>query len=185
MNPEINELIEISKYYGINKDYVIAGGGNTSFKNDDTIWIKASGQSLAGLNEDGLVALSRQKLHAISTGIYSEDPVIMEEQIKEDMFHSILDPGKNKRPSVETSLHEIIQYKFIVHLHPTLINGILCSRTAKSLTQKLFGESVLFVPYTDPGYTLFKKLESDIISYREKHLHDPQIIFLENHGSFV
>ncbi|MEI8226562.1 MAG: SDR family NAD(P)-dependent oxidoreductase, partial [Bacteroidota bacterium] len=90
-----------------------------------------------------------------------------------------------KRPSVETSLHEIIQYKFIVHLHPTLINGLLCSRNAKSLTHKLFGESVLFVPYTDPGYTLFKKLESDIILYREKFSHDPQIIFLENHGSFV
>ena len=185
MNPEINELIEISKYYGINKDYVIAGGGNTSFKNDDTIWIKASGQSLAGLNEDGLVALSRQKLHTIATTNYSDDPVIREQQVKEDMFRSILDPGKNKRPSVETSLHEIIQYKFIVHLHPTLINGMLCSRNAKSLTQKLFGESVLFVPYTDPGYTLFKKLESDIVSYRGIHLHDPQIIFLENHGSFV
>ena len=75
-----------------------------------------------------------------------------------------LNPDTNKRPSVETSLHEIIQYKFIVHLHPTLINGILCSRNAKSLTQKLFGESVLFVPYTDPGYTLFKKLESEIIT---------------------
>jgi NAD(P)-dependent dehydrogenase (short-subunit alcohol dehydrogenase family)/rhamnose utilization protein RhaD (predicted bifunctional aldolase and dehydrogenase) len=185
MNPEINELIEISKYYGINKDYVIAGGGNTSFKNDDTIWIKASGQSLARLNEEGLVALSRQKLHTISTANYSDDPVIREEQVKEDMFRSILDPAKNKRPSVETSLHEIIQYKFIVHLHPTLINGMLCSRNAKSLTQKLFGESVLFVPYTDPGYALFKKLESDIISYRGMHLHDPQIIFLENHGSFV
>ena len=154
-------------------------------KNDETIWIKASGQSLALLNEDGLVALNRQKLQTISTSIYSEDPVVREEQVKEDMFRSILDPGKNKRPSVETSLHEIIQYKFIVHLHPTLINGILCSRNARSLTQKLFGESVLFVPYTDPGYTLFKKLESEIISYREKFSHDPQIIFLENHGSFV
>jgi NAD(P)-dependent dehydrogenase (short-subunit alcohol dehydrogenase family) len=41
------------------------------------------------------------------------------------------------------------------------------------------------VPYTDPGYTLFKKLESEIVSYREKFSHDPQIIFLENHGSFV
>ena len=101
------------------------------------------------------------------------------------MFLSILDPGKNKRPSVETSLHEIIQYKFVVHLHPTLINGILCSRNAKSLTQKLFGDSVLFVPYTDPGYTLFKKLESDILLYRDKFSNDPQIIFLENHGSFV
>ena len=44
MKPEIKELIEISKYYGSNKDYVIAGGGNTSFKDDETIWIKASGQ---------------------------------------------------------------------------------------------------------------------------------------------
>jgi NAD(P)-dependent dehydrogenase (short-subunit alcohol dehydrogenase family)/rhamnose utilization protein RhaD (predicted bifunctional aldolase and dehydrogenase) len=185
MNPEINKLIEISKYYGENKEYVIAGGGNTSFKDNDTIWIKASGQSLAGLTEDGLVALSREKLHLISSKIYSEVPSIREEQVKSDMFRSILDPGKNLRPSVETSLHEIIKYKFVVHLHPTLINGLLCSRNAKSLTLKLFGESVLFVPYTDPGYTLFKNLQSEIILYREKFLHDPHIIFLENHGVFV
>jgi NAD(P)-dependent dehydrogenase (short-subunit alcohol dehydrogenase family)/rhamnose utilization protein RhaD (predicted bifunctional aldolase and dehydrogenase) len=185
MKTEINELIEISKFYGRNKDFVIAGGGNTSFKDDETIWIKASGQSLAVLNEEGLVSLSRQKLHIISSRTYSDDPVLREEQVKDDLFRSIIDPGKKSRPSVETSLHEIIQYKFVVHLHPTLINGILCSRNAKSLTQKLFGDSVLFVPYTDPGYTLFRKLESEIISYREKFSHDPQIIFLENHGSFV
>jgi rhamnose utilization protein RhaD (predicted bifunctional aldolase and dehydrogenase)/NAD(P)-dependent dehydrogenase (short-subunit alcohol dehydrogenase family) len=185
MKTEITELIEISKYYGSNKEFVIAGGGNTSFKDNETIWIKASGHALAVLNEEGLVALNRQKLHAISSAIYSEDPVTREEQVKTDLFRSILDSGKNLRPSVETSLHEIIQYKFIVHLHPTLINGILCSRNAKSLTQKLFSESVLFVPYTDPGYTLFKKLESEITAYRAKFSHDPQIIFLENHGSFV
>ena len=185
MKPEINDLIKISNFYGRNKDYVIAGGGNTSFKDNETIWIKASGQSLAELNEAGLVALNRQMLHAISSGVYSEDQVAREEQVKEDLFRSIVDKGKDKRPSVETSLHEVIQYKFVVHLHPTLINGILCSRNAKSLTQKLFGDSVLFVPYTDPGYTLFKKLESEIVSYRAKFSHDPQIIFLENHGSFV
>jgi rhamnose utilization protein RhaD (predicted bifunctional aldolase and dehydrogenase)/NAD(P)-dependent dehydrogenase (short-subunit alcohol dehydrogenase family) len=185
MKPEIKELIEISRYYGNNKDFVIAGGGNTSFKDDETIWIKASGQALAELNEEGLVSLSRKKLHILSSGVYSEDPVMREEQVKDELFRSIIDPGKDRRPSVETSLHEIIQYKFIVHLHPTLINGILCSRNSKSLTQKLFGESVLFVPYTDPGYTLFKKLEEEIISYRGKFSNDPQIIFLENHGSFV
>ena len=75
MKPEINELIEISKFYGANKEYVIAGGGNTSFKDEQTIWIKASGQSLAELTEDGLVALSREKLHVISSNNYSDDPV--------------------------------------------------------------------------------------------------------------
>src|SRR5664280_2949358 len=177
MKPEINELIEISKYYGKNKEYVIAGGGNTSFK--------ASGKALAEMNEEGLVALNRERLHIISTGTYSDDSVAREEQVKEDLLRSIIGPVNNKRPSVETSLHEIIQYKFVVHLHPTIINGLLCSRNAKSLTQKLFGDIVLFVPYTDPGYTLFKKLESEILSYRTKFSHDPQIIFLENHGSFV
>ena len=122
MKPEIKELIEISRYYGSNKDFVIAGGGNTSFKDDETIWIKASGQALADLNEEELVSLSRKKLHIISSGVYSEDPVIREEQVKDDLFRSIIGPGNNMRPSVETSLHEIIQYKYIVHLHPTLIN---------------------------------------------------------------
>lgn len=185
MKPEIKELIEISKFYGCNKEYVIAGGGNTSYKDETTIWIKASGYPLADLTEDGLVALDREKLHLISSNKYSDDPVAREEQVKTDLFRSLSDPLKNKRPSVETSLHELIRYRFVVHLHPTHINGLLCSRNAKSLTNKLFGDSVLFIPYTDPGYILFKKLENEIIQYREKHSHDPKVIFLENHGSFV
>jgi NAD(P)-dependent dehydrogenase (short-subunit alcohol dehydrogenase family)/rhamnose utilization protein RhaD (predicted bifunctional aldolase and dehydrogenase) len=185
MKPEIAQLIEVSRFYGNNKEYVIAGGGNTSYKDDQTIWIKSSGQPLAMLDENGLVALSREKLRIISGKIYSDDPESREEQVKNDLFNSIVDPGKGKRPSVETSLHELIRYKFVVHLHPTLINGILCSRNAKNLTLKLFGEKTLFVPYTDPGYTLFKKLESEITRYRDQYSSDPQIIFLENHGSFV
>jgi NAD(P)-dependent dehydrogenase (short-subunit alcohol dehydrogenase family)/rhamnose utilization protein RhaD (predicted bifunctional aldolase and dehydrogenase) len=185
MKREISELLKISDFYGSNKDYVIAGGGNTSYKDDRTIWIKASGSPLAGLTEDGLVALSREKLKVISQKNYSEDPVVREEEVKADLFSSILEPGKNKRPSVETSLHEIIQYKYVVHLHPALINGLLCSSNAKNLTHQLFGDKVLFMSYTDPGYTLFKKLENKIANYREQHQLEPQIIFLENHGSFV
>ena len=66
MKPEINELIEISRFYGNNKEYVIAGGGNTSFKDEQTIWIKASGQPLADLDENGLVALEQGKTAVIS-----------------------------------------------------------------------------------------------------------------------
>jgi NAD(P)-dependent dehydrogenase (short-subunit alcohol dehydrogenase family)/rhamnose utilization protein RhaD (predicted bifunctional aldolase and dehydrogenase) len=185
MKPEISELLTISDYYGRNKEYVIAGGGNTSYKDSETIWIKASGTPLEAITEDGLVALSREKLAVISAGTYSENSVEREEEVKIDMFRAILDPGKGKRPSVETSLHNLISYRYVVHLHPTLINGLLCSRNAKNLTMQLFGEEVLFVPYTDPGYILFKKLEAEVVKYREKFGYDPKIIFLENHGSFV
>jgi len=185
MNQEIKDLIDISHFYGADKEYVIAGGGNTSFKDDNIIVVKASGQPLADLNENGLVTLSREKLREISRKKYSDDPVKREDQVKKDLFNSIIDPAGGRRPSVETSLHEMIRYRYVVHLHPTLINGVLCSRNAVSITKKLFGNEVLFVPYTDPGYTLFKKLEDEITIYRKSHTSDPQIIFLENHGVFV
>jgi len=185
MKEEIKELIEISGFYGNDKSYVIAGGGNTSFKDDTTLWIKASGEHLSELNEESLVALNREKLRVISSKKYSDDPVKRESQIKDDLNNSIIDTSKKKRPSVETSLHEMIRYKYVVHLHPTLINGILCSRNARSFIQNNFGDKALFVPYTDPGYTLFKRLENDIKVYRETHQGDPCIIFLENHGVFA
>ncbi len=185
MKSELDKLIEISNFYGKNKDYVIAGGGNASFKDEKTIWIKASGQALADIKIEGLVALSREILQQIALKKYSEDSVEKEEQVKRDLYKAILEPEKNMRPSVETSLHEIIRYKFVVHVHPTLINGLLCSKNARKMTLQLFGEKVLFVPYTNPGYTLYKKLESEISQYRIKYETDPQIIFLENHGVFV
>src|SRR5512137_2928772 len=113
MNQEIKELIEISKLYGADKNFVIAGGGNTSYKDDKTIWVKASGHPLADLTEDGLVALHREKLQEISQKKYSDDPVIREDQVKTDLNKSIIDQARNKRPSVETSLHDLIRYKFV------------------------------------------------------------------------
>lgn len=32
---EIHDLIEISQFYGSDKRFVIAGGGNTSYKNEE------------------------------------------------------------------------------------------------------------------------------------------------------
>jgi len=185
MKPEIAELIEISRFYGSSKDYVIAGGGNTSYKDENTIWVKASGYSLGHLTENGLVALDREKLHVISLREYPEDPLKREEEIKKDLAAAVLGEYKEKRPSVETSLHNLIKYRFVVHLHPAMINGVLCSRNAKNLCTKLFGNEALFVHYTDPGYTLFKKLEKEINEWREKYNNDPKIILIENHGSFV
>jgi rhamnose utilization protein RhaD (predicted bifunctional aldolase and dehydrogenase) len=52
MNP-IDQLIEISRFYGRDSRYVIAGGGNTSYKDASTLWVKASGSSLATITEDG------------------------------------------------------------------------------------------------------------------------------------
>ncbi|MFH0759083.1 MAG: class II aldolase/adducin family protein [Bacteroidota bacterium] len=180
----IEELIEISRFYGGDSAYVIAGGGNTSYKNHKHIWIKASGIPLAGIDVNGFVCLSREKLRQIEKKAYSGDPVAREEEVKADISKAIVTPGK-LRPSVETSLHNLIDYKHVVHTHPTLVNGLLCSNHVKEELDARFGEMALYVEYTDPGFILFKKLQKRIAAYREKQGKTPQIIFLQNHGVFV
>ncbi len=184
MNSSIQELVEISRKFGKDSAFVIAGGGNTSFKDQEKIWIKASGVSLATIDEKGFVCLSREKLQVISEKTYSLDSLQREIEVKADLGQAIISPD-NLRPSVETSLHDIISYSFIVHTHPTLVNGVMCSVKAAEWCAKLFGDQALFIPYTDPGYILFKKVEADIASFRKMNGSEPKIIFLENHGVFV
>jgi rhamnose utilization protein RhaD (predicted bifunctional aldolase and dehydrogenase)/NAD(P)-dependent dehydrogenase (short-subunit alcohol dehydrogenase family) len=180
---EIDDLIKISQMYGRDNRFVIAGGGNTSYKNKDRLWIKASGFSLATITEDGFALLDRVKLNLMSDKVYSSNASEREEQVKRDLEKATLTKGK--RPSVETSMHNIINYAFVVHLHPTLINGLMCSQNAKTELLKLFGKEVIYVEYTDPGYVLFKKVNDKIEEYRQRFGKEPKVIWLQNHGIFV
>lgn len=58
---------------------------------------------------------------------------------------------------METSLHNVIDFPFVVHLHPTVVNGLLCSVNVESELKRLFGNRVLYIEYTDPGYVLLKR----------------------------
>ncbi len=180
----LESLVEISHYYGNNPSYVIAGGGNTSYKTKDKLWIKASGVSLADISKEGFVTLSRKRLGLIEEKGYSEDPGIRENEVKSDLHKAIL-CQENLRPSVETSLHNLIGYSYIIHTHPTIVNAMMCAKNAQQEVEERFGSEALFVEYTDPGYILFKKLQSQIGTYRENFGQAPKIIFLQNHGIFV
>ena len=180
---EIQQLIEISRFYGQDSRFVIAGGGNTSYKNAGQLWVKASGSSLANITEDGFAVLDRAKLNRMSEKSYSNNAAKREEEVKNDLAAATL--SKGKRPSVETSMHNAIDFAFVVHLHPTAVNGLMCSQNAESDLKKLFGSQALFVEYTDPGYVLYKKVEDAIKTFREQDGAEPAVIWLQNHGIFV
>ena len=55
MEKNLIELIAVSRQYGQDKSFVIAGGGNTSFKDEKHIWIKASGAALETIDENGFL----------------------------------------------------------------------------------------------------------------------------------
>jgi NAD(P)-dependent dehydrogenase (short-subunit alcohol dehydrogenase family)/rhamnose utilization protein RhaD (predicted bifunctional aldolase and dehydrogenase) len=145
--------------------------------------VKASGSSLATINEDGFAMLDRTKLQNVSIKTYSTDPFIRESQVKDDLTDANL--TRDRRPSVETSLHDLLNARFVVHLHPTLVNGLMCGNNAREITQQLFVEKALFIPYIDPGYILFKEVERLVQQYRKEKGCEPELIMLQNHGIFV
>jgi rhamnose utilization protein RhaD (predicted bifunctional aldolase and dehydrogenase) len=181
---ELQDLIEISKYYGANKNYTLAGGGNTSFKNDEFIWIKASGATLATIDEAGFAQLYRSKVQVVGEKKYSDDEQLREVEVKEDLIAANAFPKLGKRPSVETSFHEAIKYAFVVHMHPTITNSLMCGKNSKEETLRLFGEEAVYIPFA-PGYPLFMKVKEALSVHRKKFDTDPNLIFLENHGIFV
>lgn len=179
---QIEDLIAISRKFGQDSRFVIAGGGNTSYKDENRLWVKASGHALATITEDGFAVLDRALLNEMGEKAYNEDTAIREEQVKNDL--SVACITKDRRPSVETSLHNCMGFAFVVHLHPTLVNGLMCSVNAESACKEIFPDA-LYIEYTDPGYTLFKKVYDRIKAYKAEKGKEPQVIFLQNHGIFV
>ncbi|AHW58628.1 Rhamnose utilisation protein RhaD, predicted bifunctional aldolase and dehydrogenase [Draconibacterium orientale] len=179
----LENLIKISQFYGKNPEMVIAGGGNTSYKNDENIWVKASGHALATITEDGFAKLDRKKLGVISEKTYSADPFERERQIKDDLMEATI--TKDRRPSVETSMHDAIDYAYVVHLHPTKVNGLMCGNEVEKYLEELFGDQVVYISYIDPGYVLFKEVEKQLTKFKADNGKAAQIIFLQNHGIFV
>ena len=179
---QIEDLIAISRKFGQDSRFVIAGGGNTSYKDENRLWVKASGHALATITEDGFAVLDRTLLNEMGEKAYNEDTAIREEQVKNDLAVACV--TKDRRPSVETSLHNCMGFAFVVHLHPTLVNGLMCSANAEAACGEIFPEA-LYIEYTDPGYTLFKKVYDRINAYKAANGKEPQVIFLQNHGIFV
>ena len=180
----IEALVEVSRFYGSNADYVLAGGGNTSWKDVKTLYVKGSGMSLADVSPDSFVSMDRKALAQIWEKKYPESSEERESAVLADMM-AARKSGVEKRPSVEALLHDIIPFNFVVHLHPALVNGLTCSRQGEKAMTEIFGEDAIWIPITNPGYVLASKVKNSMKIYVEKYNKQCQIIFMQNHGIFV
>jgi rhamnose utilization protein RhaD (predicted bifunctional aldolase and dehydrogenase) len=179
------ELTDISRFYGSNTDYVIAGGGNTSFKDGETLYIKGSGTSLGAIEPDGFVKMDRSKLALIWKRRYSENMGEREAAVLADMMAARRAGEENKRPSVETLLHDILPFAYVVHTHPSLVNGLTCSKNGPEKAAVFFGEEAVWIPSCNPGYILSALVKNSLDEHRSRTGKTAAIIFLQNHGVFA
>jgi rhamnose utilization protein RhaD (predicted bifunctional aldolase and dehydrogenase)/NAD(P)-dependent dehydrogenase (short-subunit alcohol dehydrogenase family) len=181
----LKELVSLSREYGADIDFVVAGGGNTSVKIGDELWVKASGTELAQAKESAFVAMDRAALDTVLTASYPEESAERETLVKRGLLRAMLRPDLGGRPTVEASLHNMISYRFVIHTHPWKINALTCSKNGMAILARRFEGRALTVAYKDPGYTLAVQLEREIAGFVATAGHQPKIIFLGNHGLFV
>jgi rhamnose utilization protein RhaD (predicted bifunctional aldolase and dehydrogenase) len=180
----IKELVKISRFYGKDPDFLLAGGGNTSVKDGRYLYVKASGFKLDSIREDGFVKLDRNKLSRIWEKKYPTDADLRERQALKDLMDSRI-KGETKRPSVESLLHDVLPQKYVVHTHPAIVNGLTCSKEGRRVSEQLFSTRCMWIPSVNLGYTLAKLIKVRLTEHGKKHKKPSDIILLENHGMFV
>jgi len=183
----LNNLVEMSNRYGENEEFVLAGGGNTSFKENGKLYVKGSGAQLSDIRGEQFVAMDMEKLLKM---VEREYPTSMtnserEEKALSDMMASRLPGEEEKRPSVESILHAMFPYKFVLHVHPPLINGLTCAVGGEASFNDLFGDKAVWIGLTKPGLVLAQTCSNVFAEYAKKTGNFPQIVILQNHGIFV
>ena len=78
---DLKTIVELSHEFGT-PNYVKGGGGNTSYKNASTLWVKPSGTTLAGLQEETFVTLNRAKVNGLYDVETPEESHAREELVK-------------------------------------------------------------------------------------------------------
>lgn len=179
----LDVLVEFSNRYGKNPAFVLAGGGNTSCKDEKNLYIKGSGTSLASITAEGFVKMDREKLGAIWTKAYSADAKEREAEVLSDLMASRCSGEEAKRPSVETLLHDLFPQKYVLHVHPSAVNAITCSKGAKETALAMFPDAV-WVNECEPGYILASNCRTMMMQYKAAAGHDAAVVFLQNHGIF-
>ena len=179
----IDALASMSNRYGGDADYVLAGGGNTSYKNDEFLFVKGSGTSLATIKPGDFVVLRRDRLAGIWDKIYPASDDAREAAVLCDMLASRAE-GEARRPSVEALLHALFPYKFVLHVHPALVNGMTCGENGEAICREIFSDAV-WIPEVKPGYTLAVACRDACDIYvADKRAAFPRLMFLQNHGVF-
>jgi NAD(P)-dependent dehydrogenase (short-subunit alcohol dehydrogenase family)/rhamnose utilization protein RhaD (predicted bifunctional aldolase and dehydrogenase) len=181
----LKDLLAISHHYGSDPGFLLAGGGNSSYKTGKYLYIKASGVSLSDIGEEGFVKLRRDRLTAMWDKEYPNDPKQREARVLEDLLAAREAGEGSKRPSVETLLHDLFEASYVMHTHPALVNALTCGKQGERAARNIFGHTALWIPTVNPGYILARATREAVQAYRDKHGKEPKILLFENHGLCV
>lgn len=170
---EFQALVSHSARLGNDPLQIQGAGGNTSIKQGDVMWIKASGRWLMHATEQNLfVPVNREPLlQALAVGDSRAEKSV-------DFIVDELNP-EGLRPSIETSLHAILIPRVVIHVHCVDTIAIAIQQDAAVQLDTLLSDfSWVFIPYVRPGVPLSNSIASRITA-------ETNVLVLGNHGLVV
>jgi rhamnose utilization protein RhaD (predicted bifunctional aldolase and dehydrogenase) len=189
---KIASLLKLSHELGReDRGLAMLGEGNTSCRIDaDTFLVKASGSSLANLQENQLVACRFSVLLPLLNASPMPDA-----DVETALLESRVDPTQPK-PSVEAVFHayflSLPGIDVVGHTHPIAVNSILCAGEESSrrfAEERRFPDEIVccgaksvLVPYVDPGAILAQKIMEETDKFITAENRPPRVILLQNHG---
>jgi len=149
---------------------VQGAGGNVSWKDGDTLWIKASGTWLAQAAEKDIFV--PVDLAMLRDAIAGDDFTVTPTVCGESML----------RPSIETLLHALMPQRVVLHLHAVEVLAHLVRASWQADFAALLDRSVEWtaVPYKKPGADL-----AVAVSLALCDKVDAKVVFLQSHGVVI
>lgn len=152
---------------GENPLLVQGAGGNVSWKDNGTLWIKASGTWLANATRENIfVPVDLDDLrNALALGNFAAKPKLAR--------------ASNSKPSIETLLHALMPHRVVVHLHAIDVLAHLVRVNCHQRVAQLMGDRVRWamVDYFKPGAEL-----AHAVCNALKAQPHAQVVFMKNHG---
>lgn len=151
-NDPLGMRVYTSQLLGQSKELVLHGGGNTSVKIDNTLYVKGSGWNLDTIEKPGFSPVDLSVLLEMATRESISDTQMVAEQ------RAAMRDQSFPNPSIEAILHAIIPYVFVDHTHADAVVTLTNTPKGKELVQKLYGERMLIIDYVMPGFELAKHI---------------------------
>ena len=172
---DLDFRVYTSNLLGENNELVLHGGGNTSVKVDDTLYVKGSGWDLSNIKKEGFSPVKLEALLEMAKLESLSDSEMVRLQ------RTAMSDENAPNPSVEAILHALIPYKFVDHTHADAVVTISNSINGKKYIQELY-PNYLVVDYVMPGFELAHKIYELTQNLDWDSIEG---IILHNHGIFT
>ena len=163
-------ISKLSRFYGSDPSIVLAGGGNTSCKIGDRLFVKASGTSLATMTPDGFVEMDRDAARRAGQRDARRRSGHARSAVQGGHRGARCEPREGAA-AVGRGAAASLAAGHVCRAQPRddRQHAHLPHETASELAEEIFGDSILWLPYVDPGFTLAQTLKQALAEHRPRN----------------